>query len=121
MSGFKKALKEAANDEKQQIKKASSTKATPASNSQDEAPKEQTKKKSNAGRKRLLKEDQKKQVVLTLKPTTFNALLDAGHKEVRRYIEPDGTTSEKETNDYRQLLSKYIDEHIEDIVNELKQ
>lgn len=106
MSGFKKVLQDAANNEKQQLAKAGSPKATPKDETKRE-PKEtepakpKEKKKSNAGRKKMEPGKQRQQAMLTLAPETMEKLSELG-------------------KDYKKLLNRYIDKNINMIVEALE-
>lgn len=108
MSGFKKALQEAADNEKQQITNAGSPKAKPNDEPKKESkatppaePKAPKKKKSNAGRKKIDPGKQRQQAMLTLAPETMEKLSEFG-------------------KDYKKLLNRYIDKNIDEIVEALE-
>ena len=108
MSGFKKALQEAADNEKQRITNAGTPKAKPKDESKNEPkvtppaePKAPKKKKSNAGRKKIDPDKQRQQAMLTLAPETMEKLSEFG-------------------KNYKKLLNRYIDKNIDEIVEALK-
>ena len=103
MSGFKKALQEAANNEKQQIANAGSPKDEPRKEPKAKTPAETKapKKKSNAGRKKIDPGKQRQQAMLTLAPETMEKLSELG-------------------KDYKKLLNRYIDKNIDEIVEALE-
>lgn len=81
--------------------KKQNTPPAPKKEPEKKPPKTKKVKKSNAGRKAIPDEEKKKQIALTIKPESLNALSECDA-------------------DYKKLLSRYIDKNIDTIVEELK-